>query len=298
MNSCLNLYQYVLTAGLLLGIGYAQVPGDSLFVQPVQVIGDLPAMASLEVDSEGNLILLEATQSKAHKYFVQWAYDSTLSIGGKSNRSEGFLNLVNASARNRQNIYLLDDIARRLVILSADFQILGEVNFFAMEPAPGAFIDVDEIYPQRFDMAGTGEAFVLNQLDNRVYKLNLAGEVIERFGGLDFGAGNLNSPVDIALNDGNEVWISDTSRQQFSVFDFFGVFRYVKLLDAGFRWNRFTLADQLLICFNSTEIWVEHLPSGRHRKYKVPGVSALQDVHFSKEFIYLLLEHEVRIYKR
>ena len=241
--------------------------------------------------------MLEEQAGRLHKFFINTDYDSAISIGGKSGRQEGFLHLAGASARNRQHIYVLDDLARRVVLLSTDFQIVGEMDFFSPKTAPGAFIPADEIYPKAFDTSISGETYVLNQIDNRVYKLDLAGEVRQRFGGLDYGQGSLLNPAGIALSDDNDVWVSDTLAQAFYVYDYFGVFRYRKSATAGFRWRDFSLYGSLLVYWNSREVCFEHLPSGKKREYVFPGPALIRDVKLHKDFIYLLLEKEIRMYR-
>lgn len=270
---------------------------DSLFLRPAVIVQNLPDAHSLEVDDEGNLILLEEQAGRLHKFFVNTAYDSAISIGGKSGRQEGFLHPVSVSARNRQHIYLLDDLARRIVLLSTDFQVVGEFDFFSLRTAPGAVREATEIYPQAFDCGITGETFVLNQLDNRVYKLDLAGEVVLEFGGMDYGQGALVNPVGIALSDDNDVWVSDTAEQAFFVFDYLGVFRYRKSVQTGFRWQDFSLYGTFLVCFDAHTLYLEHLPSGRSREYIIPGESPLRDVKLSKDFIYLLFEKVINIHR-
>ncbi len=291
-------YKYLLLAGLwacLFAIARTQPISDSLLVRPALVLKNLPDATAMEVDPEGNLILLEAQAGRLHKFFINTDYDSAISIGGKSGRQEGFLHLAGASARNRQHIYLLDDLARRIVLLSTDFQIVGEIDFFSSTPA--AFIDAAEIYPKAFDTSIAGETFVLNQLDNRVYKIDLTGELRQQFGGLDYGQGSLVHPVDIALSDENDVWVSDTLAQAFQVFDYFGVFRYQKPAMATFRWGDFSLYGSLLVYWNARNIGIEHLHSGRKREYPFSATGPIRDVKLSKDFIYLLLEKEIRIYR-
>lgn len=293
-------YKRWLLSGLLYCFflsAWTQPHQDSLFKQPYLRLTPLPNAASMEVDDEGNLFLLEIQNARLHKFFVNTAYDSAISIGGKSGRQDGFIHPVSVSVRNRQQVYLLDDLARRIVLLSTDFQVVGEIDFFSLNAAPGSFNQTTEVYPQAFDTGAAGETFILNQLDNRVYKLDQAGEVLLQFGGMDYGKGSLANPVGIALSDENDVWVSDTLTQSFHVFDYFGVFRYRKPIEPTFRWKDFSLYGSVLICFDSRHLYMEHLPSGKKWEYHVSEQSPLIDVKLSKDFIYLLFEKEITVYR-
>ncbi|MEL7534506.1 MAG: hypothetical protein AAFN10_24580, partial [Bacteroidota bacterium] len=67
---------------------------------------------------------MDSEQGILYKYFALSDYDSLITIGGKGNRSEGFLNPSHLSVQNRQTLYLLDDASQRIILLSPNFRLL------------------------------------------------------------------------------------------------------------------------------------------------------------------------------
>lgn len=264
--------------------------------KPEKIITADAVFNSLDIDTEGNIILLDREQGQIYKYLYISDFDSSITIGGKSHRNEGFLNPVKLSVKNRQNLYVLDDVARRVILLNTNFKVSGEINFLTLNTQGTNAFGEDEIYPVNFDTSVDGTLFILNQLDNKIYVINPFGELVNTFGGLDYGAGALSQPVDIQVNDKNFVFVSDTVEQEIKVFDNFGIFRTTMIPGAGFRWDGFSISKNYLICFDKTQIFLKNLVSGKGIRFQTGKQVNLNDIKLKGDYLYLLLENEVHLY--
>ncbi len=205
----------------------------------------------IEVDNEGNLFLLNTKKNKIYKYFASVSYDSSYSIGGVSTRDEGFFHPVKISAKNRQTIYLLDDVRRRIILLNTNFKILGQLSFIENKKEL-----TEDIFPLTFDINEWGELFVLNFTNNKIYKYDDKGNFVLSFGGLDYGEGQIINPVNVCINAQNLVFVGDTIHQCINIFDVYGIFQYKIASEKkiSYQWSNFTLSGNNLIFFNKENV--------------------------------------------
>ena len=276
---------------------YAQVVKEDLFNQPTKIISNLPLAADIDIDDEGNILLIDPVQSQVFKFLKSSNYDSSIVIGGKNGREEGFLSLKKIVVKNRQNLYLLDDADRRIILLNTNLKIIGNTNFLDLNNNSNSFEDDEEIYPISFDISIAGEQYILNQQNNKVYKFNPFGKLENTFGGLDYGAGSLLEPVEVILSKDNFVYLTDTTNQQLTVFDNYGVYRYKLKPLSSFKWQGLVIVGPLLICYNHQFIHTENLQSGKYISYTPKVDGKIIDLKVKGEFIYLLLENAVHLYR-
>ena len=236
-----------------------QLPFNSEdFMRLTQIIVTDNGSTDLEVDDEGNLYLLNTKKNKVFKYLAVLKYDSVYSIGGKSSRDEGFFHPAKISARNRQTVYLLDDVKREIVLLNTNLKVLGRLRFIENENEL-----LEDIFPVSFDVSDWGEMFVLNFTDNKIYKYNEKGYSGISFGGLDYGQGQLISPVSMGINAQNFVFVGDSANQIVKVFDIYGTFQYSISTQKklSYRWKRFSLYNENIVFFDEKNITLYHLLS-------------------------------------
>jgi hypothetical protein len=275
--------------------GFAQ--SDSLFPQPFLQISLPIAADQMEVDPEGNILLLDVEKGLLLKYLATTHFDSSISVGGKSSRQEGFLRPIQLAQKNRQTLYVLDDALKRISLLNINFKVIQEMNFLDFESDLQQIGKDLRIYPIDFDINPAGEIFLLNDFDNSIIKINAFGEIEVTFAGLDYGEGSLYDPTQLQTSESRFVFVSDTSLQRLQVYDSFGVFRYAHQPSSSFRWGKFRLSQQKLFCFSPTQLYVEQLASGKVRQYHLPTGLRLLDLAVVGETIYLLWENEVHLYR-
>ncbi|MEZ4774431.1 MAG: hypothetical protein R3D00_14695 [Bacteroidia bacterium] len=276
-------------------IFFAQAQGFRL--DSVTTITTASACESIEVDSEGNILLLDTDQSQLYKLFRNTGYDSAIVIGGKSFRNEGFLHPVKMSVKNRQNLYLLDDVERRIILLNTNFKLAGEFNFLQPVTSQQGFREETDIYPVNFDISVDGTQFVLNQLDNKIYVFYPSGGLQLSFGGLDYGQGVLKAPVDVQVNEKNYVFVSDTIAGEIMVFDNFGSYRTTRKPQTDFPWKKFHLAGNTLLCFDQKNIYLENMLTGQYYTINAPNKVLVTDLKLKGEYLYLLQKNAVNLYR-
>ena len=255
-----------------------------------------PAANRLLVDEEGNFIFLQTEESKLHKFISLSGYDSAIHIGGRANRAEGFLNPIEIRLQGRQVLYVLDEVARRVILLNTNFKIIDELNLIDLEAGFAGRELPEEIMPTHFDVSAIGELYLLNQLDNKVYKLNAFGELEASFGGLDYGDGSLYEPVWLQVDQNNFVYVADTSDQIIKVYDNYGIFRYEMRPEAPARWQRFVIQSGLLLLFDSRSIHILSLKDMKGKSFYPNLSSPILDLSLQGDFLYLLTENTVHLY--
>ena len=270
---------------------------DSLFTQVASSISELPkGISDLEVDQEGNVFLLQPDKHKLFKYFKNNNYDSILAIGGKGIGVEGFNFPTKISVPNRQNIFLLDYMNRRLVMLNTNLKVIRDINFLTLELGTQNF-DEDFLWPISFAAGPTGETYLLNQENLRIYKVIGDGTVERTFAGVDYGSGSLIDPCDLTINSQNLVFAVDSSEQKVSIFDLFGTYQYALQPNLPFRWHRLVVFDENLLFLGKHELFIYNLFSKLGEVIKLKEKQTLIDADAGTNFIYLLFENKVNLYR-
>ena len=280
---------------LIPSLFYAQSSKTLVLNDSTRILKLTSNAAQIEVDSEDNLLLLFPDESQVNRYLVDYHYDSVLTVGGKSNREDGFLQPVKMSIYNRQLLYVLDETQQKLSLLNKDLKVIKE-NQFALR---SVFDDRNsEMYAISFAVSPSGEIFLLNQFNNKIYKINLFGEIEIQFGGLDFGEGSLLEPQDIQIDPANQIFVSEPESGHIKVFDLYGVYIYTLSIKADpFVWKNFHLTDDLLFCWNEEQILVMNLLKRNTWFLRISPLHSLTDLYFQGQNLYLLLENEVHLYR-
>lgn len=271
------------------------ISGHDTLPLPIRQLSNLPKANDLEIDAEGNIYLLNTRSTYLHKAFASFNYDTIQTIGGRSNRTEGFLHPVRIALKNRQNLYLLDDAQRRIALLNTNLKLIRDFRFLETDLLSNQD-DEPELLPVAFDVGPAGEIFMLNQLNNQVWKYNSFGEKEQTFGGLDYGDGSLTHPVDLVVSDKNMVFVSDTTNQSVAAFDLYGIYRYRVQLTPEAHWTHMVLADWGLFLFNNAQVWTYDLQINQLREIVLPGCSAIQDLAADPNTLFVLTKNGVFLY--
>lgn len=279
-----------------MSLSTAQTSPDSLFDIPSRVVPKIPAaITDLEVDQEGNLYLLQSSKHRLYKYFAVTDYDSVQMIGGKGLGDEGFNFPSKITVPNRQSVFLLDQMNRRLVQLNTNLKVLKDINFLTLE-SNLLTANVESFWPISFAVGPSGELYFLNQDDIRIYKFTTAGHLERSFGGLDYGAGSLMEPYDIVLNAANLVFAVDSSNQKVSIYDLYGTYQYSLRFPLDFRWKRMSTFDENLLFLGEHQLFLYNLFSKKGRTIQLSKAEKLVDAVGSRDYIYLLFENQVNLY--
>lgn len=288
MSFAKHFLLFLLSLNLLLPLAAQSL--ETMFGPLVDSVTDIPEVSEFTVDAERNLLFVNQENGLLYKYFALNHYDSLLSLGGRGNRSEGFLSPSHLSVQNRQTLYLLDESAQTIFLLTPSFRLLESLDFLSLS----GLSQGESLYPLSFDVSGIGELFILNQWDNKVYKRNERGETERSFGGLDYGEGSLYEPDHLQVSDDNLVFVSERKGDQFKVFDLYGRYRFRVTPDCSFRWDDFVVMSDLLICWGEEKLYWQQLSTGKNAELSVPG---LQSLALDRDFLYLLKENTVHLYR-
>lgn len=261
-----------------------------------EVIGIPDGLTDIEVDEEGNIFLLEPDNHRIYKYLFNTRYDSVLTIGGKGIGEEGFNYPSQIEVQNRQNTYVLDLMNRRLLLLNTNMKVTREYNFLE----PNLLFQESEgedIWPISFAAASTGELYILNQNDLKIYKLDTYGQQKISFGGLDYGGGSLEAPVQLLINPGNFLFASDTLNQTVTVYDLYGIFQYIIHPSTSFRYHRIAILDNYLVCLGKRKLYFENLLTRKVGELSLENPSQIVDVEATKDYFYILQQNKVSIHR-
>lgn len=274
----------------------AQISADSIFRTPSKTISNIPPkITEFDVDQEGNLYLLQTDKHRIHKYFEMTDYDSVQVIGGKGIGAEGFNFPTKITVPNRQSIWVLDQMNRRLVQLNTNLKVIAEVNFLTLESNLKSS-GIEDFWPISIAVGPTGELYFLNQEDIRIYKFRTNGTFERYFGGLDYGNGSLDEPWDIVVNGANQIFAVDSTNQQLSIFDLFGTYLYKLKFPLPFRWKKMVAIDNNIFLLGEHAFFVYDMFSKKGETIQLKQTQKLLDLTGGKDFIYLLFEKEVTLY--
>lgn len=274
----------------------AQTEADSLFQAPSKSVLGIPeGITDLEVDQEGNIYLLQTKKHRIYKFFEMTEFDSIQVIGGKGIGEEGFNFPSKVTVPNRQSVFILDQMNRRLVQLNTNLRVIKDIDFLTLE-SKLLTADVESFWPISFVVGPSGELFFLNQEDIKIYKFTTAGTLERAFGGVDYGAGSLSEPYDIVMNSANLVFAVDSTHQKVSIFDLYGTYQYALSFPLEFRWKRLSTFDDNLLFLGEKEIFLYNIFSKKGQTIRFERKEKLVDAVGGKDFLYLLFENQVDLY--
>lgn len=274
----------------------AQKTIDSVYGPPVFSIPiELSGVEKIETDQEGNVYLLSPTKHRLLKLLRSTAWDSVITVGGKGIRSEGFNFPSQIHVPNRQSIYLLDYQNRRLFKLNVNLKVIREINFLTLQgQVPDS--EVSDLFPSEFAIGPTGELFLFNQNDFKVYKFNIDGRFERAFAGVDFGEGSVNDPCGIAMNSESNVFVMDCEEQEVIVYDLYGMYLYRLPVPMPFYWTSAKVYGRTIIYLDDENVFFYNTftkNAGPHLISDAP----IRDISFNGEFMFVLYENKVNLHR-
>jgi hypothetical protein len=248
--------------------------GDN-FINPDISAGNnkLVGHASLNVDNENNIYLLELSSSIIRKYSPDGYLLATF---GSQGDKPGQMKEPNGLAADKAgNIYVADTVNHRVQKLSPVGDAVKDwganLKLFA---------------PSRVRIAPDNTIYILDTGHHRVVQASPEGEMLATFGSQGDKDGELHEPTEIVII-GNNIYVADTFNLRISIFDLKG--KFIKSWPVTHwearSWNKFRLAwnpktEQLYITnFVTGNIFV-HSKDGKYlgtitpvSKNKIDGIS-------------------------
>lgn len=260
----------------------------------------LPPAQDLEVDEEGNIYLLDREKDVMYKYYKSVNYDTAARVGGKGISGERFSEALKITVPARNLATLLDIGTQRIVLMSVNLRMVQAWSFGGRQFLNPESSQQMGIFPLSYDMLATGELFVLNQEDYRVYRLdaNLRPDLV--FAGPAYGEGSVYNPVDVVAGADNFqqplVYVTDTVAQQVKAYNQFGIFQFTLAPQLPFRWRTANAWAGRMILAGPRHVAVINPASGGLRVWHTGHPTPLLDAEARKEGLYLLFENEVHLY--
>lgn len=267
-----------------------------ILARPTLSVADIPSgITDIEVDQEGNLYLLRPNRHQLIKRFKASGYDSSQTIGGKGIGDEGFNFPTQICVQNRQSVFLLDYMNRRLVQFNTNLRVVDDVSFLTLDPDLNDD-DEEALWPISFCVGPTGEFFVLNQDDLRIYKLTSTGQLERAFAGLDYGQGSIKEPVALLINDGSVVFAADTVNQEVHLYDLYGTYLYRLAPPMNFRWHHMVPFGNAVLYVGQHDVFYYDLRTKEGDSAQVEGQTRIMDIAVGRDFLYVLFENRVDLY--
>ena len=268
-----------------------EVYGPPVFSIPIS----LPAAEKIETDQEGNIYLLSPSKHRLSKLLRATAWDSVITVGGKGIREEGFNFPTQFHVPNRQSLYVLDFQNRRLLKLNVNLKVMREINFLTLQgQVPDS--EVSDLFPSAFAIGPTGELFLFNQDDYKVYKFNIDGRFERAFAGVDYGEGSVNDPCGIAMNSESNVFVMDCEEQEVILYDLYGVYLYRLPVPVPFYWSKGKVSGRTIIYLDEENLFFYNTFTKNAGPHLVAPEPIL-DISFNGEFMFVLYENKVNLHR-
>lgn len=229
------------------------------------------------------------------KLFKATGYDSVQTIGGKGVGEEGFNFPTKICVPNRQSVLLLDYMNRRLVQLNTNLRIVSDLSFLTLDDNL-AGTEENNLWPISFIAGPSGEFYLLNQEDLKIYKIIGDGSVERSFGGLDYGTGSVKEPWDLAINANNVVFSIDSTYQEVLIYDLFGTYQYRLAPPLPFRWHHAIPFDNALLLIGQQDIFYYDLATKQGGTVHIKDTPRLRDIAIGRDFLYVLFENQINLY--
>lgn len=284
---CVFLSCIFLTSGMLYG-------QDTLTWEAPARSFSVESASSIQLDGEKNIYLIDQHKSKVYKYLAAYQYDSVLSLGGKSHREEGFLEIARLDVSNRQTGYILDEGRQRISLVHPNLRVLQDLSL--NEVSASSRIDApQDILMGDMVANSAGELFLLNLLDNQIYVLSAQGEWTLTFGGTDYGSGAILEPTSMELSAGNILYVAEPEYNRIQVFDIFGTFRYSLEVQVPHSWSSFQVSGQIIMVKGKHALTFLDIRTQKQVSYPFP-IQGVIDLYWGQQGVYFLTENQVHLY--
>lgn len=295
-----NTLPFLLLLVLKFSLAYSQVPSSVPLEEYSRIA--LPFEGSqLQVDIEGNLYLLSEGASGVMGLNASDGYQTARLLSGLNPGYDRILAIHQFQVINKHRIYLFDSLSQSLWLYSSSNAPLGEISFARGEnPTSMSVTPSSPFYPGGFWANQLGEVYVLNTYDQQILKFDPKGHELLAFGGTTFGGGSLTNVIDLTGDHQGNLWVWDQGDQRIKLFDPWGNFIHPMEITPGWvpplrlGGSHFALLDTTGQQFSIWEI--EQADQRLMGSWTFEGLH-LKDVYFNQQFLYLLFQNEVRVYK-
>jgi hypothetical protein len=177
--------------------------------------GSFIDISAIDLDSEGNLFILDSGRNRLLKYSVKGRLIKE--IGGFGSFQDLFNEPRDLDAHLTLNIFVTDYNNHRVVLFDNHLNYLNEFKSVT-----------DDLFyfemPLSVAVNNQYDLFILEDLNKRIVKYDRFNQPKAQFGMATDNLGQLFGPHQVAMGSKNEIFISDPLSKSIQVFDFLGNF--------------------------------------------------------------------------
>lgn len=152
-------------------------------------------------------------------------------------------------------------------------------------------------FPMGIVQSSQGDLFVLDSENKRVVKFNSVGDYAMNFGGFDYGMFGLDQPIDMAIDDDNNIYILDQNK--IKIFDSFGT--GIKILVIENEAVSISIFKDVLTVNTPNKIYEYQLNVGAPTSKNISIASLTDDkiseVIVSGNYMFILTKKKIFIYE-
>ncbi|MCF7886056.1 MAG: hypothetical protein K9M80_06145 [Candidatus Marinimicrobia bacterium] len=199
---------------------------------------------------------------------------------------------VNISSPDGLNIYIADYNNQRIVAYDRQLNLL---SVFPREYSSGK-----NFYPLDVAVSRFGKFFILDEEDKEIICYNKEEELINRFGGIDYGHYSLKDPIEIQLGDENEIAILDKNR--ILVYSIYGKPLTIKSWPDTLKAKSFCMQKEYFVMISDAEEFYilnrSGKADGKVEPYQLNQVENISSCYIKDKLIYLInTEGAIFIYR-
>ncbi len=171
----------------------------------------------ISVNQQGEIYVLDQGLNRILWFDAEGALKRE--VGGFGWETEQFDRPLDIWAENSLDVFVADYNNNRIQRFDRKLNFVG-----VYENDDGLDQRLQFGLPQAVTFSRFGELFVVDGENLRILRFNSNGEPEQSFGDWDWGDGRLEEPVDICLNENDDVLVADTGLQGVMRFDYYGNF--------------------------------------------------------------------------
>lgn len=175
-------------------------------------LGKFNDASSFHINSAGFIFVTDAGNSQVSK--LDTLGKTIKEVGGYGWQDSQFDSPSNVFATTL-NIYVADKNNHRIERFDKDLNFISSLYTRENDDQNSRFG-----YPLGCIISNQGDLFILDSENKRVVKFDLFGNYIQNFAGYDYGKYSLHSPIDMAADQTNNIYVVDGKK--ILIYDQFG----------------------------------------------------------------------------
>jgi hypothetical protein len=192
------------------------------------------------------------------------------------------------------NIYVADKNNHRIQRFDKDLNFISSLYTRENDDKNSRFG-----YPLSCVISNQGDLFILDSENRRIVKFDLFGNYIQNFGGYDYGKYSLNSPVDLATDQNNNVYVVDAKK--IVIYDQFG--NGIGEMDAAEDLSSINIIFSNMTINSKNNIYYYDLRKGFGQPEKLnvdlsDGTGDIKGTFVFNSKLYVLMSKEILVFQR